>query len=584
MPIKLKTGRTRTAVSTAKKVDKWRASTSEDTSIQERLSAENQQDIVEIRLHELQQRALEQMLRQQFSLVNGQAGTGKTQVFTYAFEHLIERAGFCDLKEHLSIGAAKGELVPAIACIAFQNKVVRNFASRLPEEYRKNCMTAHKFLGYFPEYYDVEGGDQKWIFEPRYTAANQHKFKILAIDELGAFPEPLWNNLLEATPDDVQIIAMGDINQLAPVGGRPVLPFAAVEWPTVTLTKIYRQTEGGIIDNAARLLKGETMIPSEDFRMGSGKLSEAIAAKDLDIYRDCVLSSDEATAAKEVALYLMAAMHRGEYDPDVDMVMTYRNEGPLGRIPLNNTIRFFANGQFSPDPEKKKRTPMNIQLGDKMLSYSVGDRVVSISGLGSIDGMPSGTAGIVTSIEPNPQFDSGALSEDQANELASMFNDDDDEEREVRELSTFTDSYDDDEEVALQRQSSHILHVYCPDIDKHAKISTRSQFAALALNWCGTVHRNQGLQHRRVFIIAHSNDMQYLTREWGYTAITRAEEVCTILHRPRAIEALTQKRFYKGETAYEKAVNYVNSQEAKEAMWLPEPQSIMEELAEFDDR
>lgn len=580
MPIASKargTGRTREAVASAKKVEKWRESTSYDTGILDSLKGEAAEEAKEVRLHELQERALKQMKTEQYCLVTGQAGTGKTEVFTQAFPTLIERAGLVDIREHLSIGANKGELVPAIACIAFQNKVVRNFASRLDEEYRKNCMTAHKFLGYAPEYYDMEEADGvKMIFEPRYTAAYQHKWKILAIDELGAFPEPLWQNLLAATPPDVQIIAMGDINQLAPVGGRPVLPFAAIEWPTTTLTHIYRQTEGGVIDNAARVLKGEPLIPSEDFRMGSGEIGEAIKNKNLDMKRDCILDADEEIAAKQVALYLMAAMHRKEYNPDTDMVMTYRNEGPLGRIPLNNTIRFFANGQFSPDPEKAKRTPMNIQLGDKMLSYSVGDRVVSISGLGTIDGMPSGTAGIVTKIEPNPEFIGGRMSDEAADELASLFTEAD-SEREVHKLAAYEPDERDEDEITLQKQSSHVLHIYCPDTDTHATVKRRGEFAALALNWAGTVHRNQGLQHRRVFIIVHSAHMAQYTREWLYTGITRTEEVCTLLYRPMAIEAALAKQFYTGNTAYEKAYNYVNSQKSKEALWLPEPQSLMAE-------
>lgn len=567
------TGKTRDVISAGKQVEKWRAAERVDDTIEERLSADHMTARGAIRLHELQQRGINLTNTQQFCLINGQAGTGKTEVVSRAFKELVARAGFCDLKEHLSIGRNSGTVVPAIACLAFQNKVVRNFYGRLDEDFWPNCMTIHKFLGYAPEYEDVEEGGQKFIFEPRYTASNQHKFKVLIIDELGTVPEPLWDNLLAATPADVQIIGMGDINQLAPIGGRPVLPFAAVNWPTVTLTHIYRQSEGGIIDNAARLLKGEPLIPSHDFRMGPGSIADAIKNKDLDLHRDCVLSSDEDTAGKEVSLYLMAAMHRGEYDPDVDMVMTYRNDGSLGRIPLNDNIRFFANGRFSPDPEKAKRKPMNIQIGKDMMSYSVGDRVVSISGMGTIDGMPSGTAGIVTAIQPNEEFDSGGMTDDQAAELAAMF---DGDLSAGSSLNFFDEDYDEDvEDVTLQRQSSHILRVYCPDIDKHVRIKTRGEFSALALNWAGTVHRNQGLQHRRVFMIVHSAHMQWYTREWGYTGITRAEETCTLLYRPVAVEAMRAKRFYTGETAHDKAVNYLAAQKkGVEDMWMPEPKLL----------
>lgn len=576
MPLgkRVATGRTREVLSTGRKVEAWREAERVDDTIEERLSAGEADERKVIRLHQLQIRGQEQMETEQYSLVNGQAGTGKTEIFCRALPKLAEQAGFVDIKAHLSIGRDHGEPVPAIACLAFQNKVVRNFAGRLEEEYWPCCMTIHKFLGYAPEYEDMEEGGQKFVFEPRYTAANQHKFKVLAIDEIGTVPEYLWENLLAATPHDVRIIAMGDINQLAPIGGRPVLPFAAVRWPTTTLTKIYRQTEGGIIDNAARLLKGEPLIPSPDFRMGSGSITEARMNKDLDLHRDCVLSPDDAIAAQEVALYLMAAMHRGEYDPDVDMVMTFTNDDALGRIPLNESIRFFANGRFSPDPEKKKRKPMNIQLGSDMLSYSVGDRVVSISGMGSIDGMPSGTSGIVTAITPNDQFETGGLSSDQIDELAAMF------EGDITmgtEKDFFSSDYDEDaEDIALQKQSSHILRIFCPDINKHVQVKTRGEFNALALNWAGTVHRNQGLQHRRVFLVVHSAHMQWYTREWGYTGITRAEETCTLLYRPRAVEAMRSKRFYTGETAHEKAVNYLASQKkGLKEMWMPEPRKLL---------
>lgn len=74
----------------------------------------------------------------------------------------------------------------------------------------------------------------------------------------------LAHQLLKALHEDVQVVFVGDQDQLPPVGPGQVLKdlLASKQLPTVELTDVYRQAEGSTIIELAHQIKKGT-IPKE---------------------------------------------------------------------------------------------------------------------------------------------------------------------------------------------------------------------------------------------------------------------------------------------------------------------------------
>ena len=73
--------------------------------------------------------------------------------------------------------------------------------------------------------------------------------KILIVDETSMLDIWLANQLFKALPDNIQVILVGDEDQLPSVGPGQVLKdlLRSEVVPTVRLTDIYRQAEGSSI-------------------------------------------------------------------------------------------------------------------------------------------------------------------------------------------------------------------------------------------------------------------------------------------------------------------------------------------------
>ena len=546
---KLQAGRTRELESIAGKLEKKNEEAAKkDLLLAAKVSQAGQETLetqATATLDESQLRAKQKMLRNKYFVLEGPAGSGKTHIAIDVFPELALQVPGWDAHAHFTLDGdvettndtEPGKLCAGIVCLAWQAKVATNLRNRLPEHLRgAHAATIHNFLKFAPEFMD-EGGSRQFV--PRYDAFRKHSCPILLIDEIGTVSEHLLRQLRAASPDGTRIIVMGDINQLPPVAGRPVFPYMMEKWPTETLSVIHRQRgDSSIIPNSQRILQGKRPITGPDFILNE----------------DTLLPNDQKNGAKALGKYLMRAMLRGDYDPDVDMVMTHGNHDNLGKDHINKMIKAFANGRFSPDPERRARENRPVRVGNTVMEFAKGDRVVSIGGSdGRIEAMPTGTSGVVTAIRDNPKYEKP---DDADMDMDELFG-----EESTAGLDIDTDSLDInmDEETAPRgpRQASKILDITCPDLGIELSISTAAEFKAITHNWAGTVHRNQGLQHPRVFIVVHACAQQFLNREWLYTAVTRAQKQVTILWTDFALESALQRQHYQGSTPMDKAMTFI---------------------------
>jgi hypothetical protein len=113
-------------------------------------------------------------------------------------------------------------------------------------------------------------------------------------------------------------------------------------------------------------------------------------------------------------------------------------------------------------------------------------------------------------------------------------------------------SADDDEEGRV-KEASHIIKVKIVDSGQEVELKTASAINSLILSYSLTVHKSQGSEWRKVFLLMHQSHNTMIQRELLYTACTRAKEMLYVICEPDSfMKGITGQRI-RGNTLKEKA-------------------------------
>lgn len=509
---------------------------------------------------EYQLAALTGLRTQKYACLIGAAGTGKTTVTKQIVKELEEFVPTIDLN-NAKLGSQqskKPEYNVAICFCAFTGRAVQQMKRPLPKAYHPLCNTIHSTLGYAPTfetYFDEKTNDykDKMVFKPTFTRFNKLPFKICIVDEAGMVPIKLWNELIEALLEECKVILIGDINQLPPVQGRSVLGFAMLKWPTYTLEHIHRQAaDNPIIANAHKILQG--FFPQKDLK------------------KFAILTlPDGSIAAQNKTLGIVQQLHQRDlFDPFLDALIVPQNTENLGQIALNEKLVHY----FNPLKEENgvminKRTI--ITAGYVHVHFAVNDKVMLLQNDRQRE-LTNGMIGRVIAINANGMYDGNRSDHSQVKfdgeidtDLSSL---NDTESSDNQEL----DNTKDDES---QRQASHVMTVLFGEGESTSEVpfSTAGQFRTVTLAYAFTCHKSQGGEYRNVVIVVHASNIRMLTREWLYTAVTRARERVILLSNDRGLAQSIHVQRIKGRTVKEKAQQFLDLQDKKETRLpeLPEP-------------
>lgn len=245
-----------------------------------------------------------------------------------------------------------------VLVVSFTNKAVNNLANALPTHYdpttrrdataatsksynlTHNCRTIHKVLMFAPEEssrLDLESGEDiiVKVYRPQRDATRKLPPEITTciLEESSMIEIGLAVQLFSALPDGCQIIMLGDLNQLQPVGGYPILGAGVITFPVVQLTHIYRHG-GPVQDFAHQVRKGETAyLPFKS----SGHLTSTEESSVLvTTYADSETSPE--FASSYVHKLLTSMYSRGAYTPGVDAVLMYQRPGPVGLHAMSDAM------------------------------------------------------------------------------------------------------------------------------------------------------------------------------------------------------------------------------------------------------
>lgn len=295
------------------------------------LALGNLEERLKVQYAPSQKEAIQTALMSPMLILTGGPGTGKTTVIKGIVELYAELHG-CSLdpKDYKD-----DEPFPFILAAP-----TGRAAKRMTESTGLPAVTIHRLLGWN----GVEGFSR--------DEDDPLEGKILIVDETSMLDIWLANQLFKALPANIQVIIVGDEDQLPSVGPGQVLKdlLESGRIPTVRLTDIYRQEEGSsIIDLAHRIKSGELpediLQPQKDrsfIRCSTGQIGEVVEKVALNAKKKGYSSKD---------IQVLAPMYKG----------------PAGIDKLNEIVQEIFNPNEDGSRKELKFGEVKYRIGDKVL-------------------------------------------------------------------------------------------------------------------------------------------------------------------------------------------------------------------------
>jgi exodeoxyribonuclease V alpha subunit len=296
------------------------------------LSLGNLEERVKVQYAPTQKDAIQQALMSPMLLLTGGPGTGKTTVIKGIVELYADLHG-CSLEPK---DYKKEEPFP-ILLVAPTGRA----AKRMSEATGMPAVTIHRLLKW-------NGADG---FE--HDEDNPIAGKLLIVDEVSMVDLWIANQLFKALPEKIQVIMVGDEDQLPSVGPGQVLRdlLASKIIPTVQLTDIYRQAEGSSIIELAHDIK-------------QGKLPQNITSPTSD---RSFIQCTQAQMKEVIGKVIKSAINKGYTARDIQ-ILAPMYKGPAGIDQLNKLLQELFNPKT---PGKREMT-----FGDTI--YRNGDKVLQL--------------------------------------------------------------------------------------------------------------------------------------------------------------------------------------------------------------
>lgn len=539
-------------------------------------AANSFQPTIGVSLNEKQTEAVELAMRgKSFNLI-GAAGTGKTTTTREIIGQLARLSHITPIQKstkHLSTGA------PGIVIISFTNKAVNNIKKFLPAELQKHCLTYHKLLEYAPvQYLDEPNnpfGKKTMRFEPTYNEEeNLPHISCVIVEEssmVSAMKGDIHDNLLKALPNpkDTQFIFLGDLNQLPPIFGPSILGFKLLDLPTVELTHVYRQAlESPIITLAHKIREGRGFSMLGKLTLGEDQLVDDRGEHGKVTVKPWKKRIEPGPACKVLLHnFLIPLVTQDGYDFTENVILCPFNKS-FGTIELNKTIA---------DALGKKRNAevFEVVARGNRTYWAVGDRVL-------VDRREA----VILRIEPTPGY-AGAIPEPASKTLDRWGRDSQAQQHAgsvdkaiklAAAIETLESMRLGDDAEERKNAASHTITVEFVDSGTTESLSSAGDINSMLFSYVLTVHKSQGSEWKRVFILLHYSHNTMLTRELLYTAVTRAKHELFIICEP------DRKEIYNSITRASKSPEIQGVTLAEKALYFQNKKKTMKSLESAESR
>lgn len=294
------------------------------------LSLGNLEERLKVQYAPTQKDAIQKALMSPMLLLTGGPGTGKTTVIKGIVELYSDLHG-CSLDPS---DYKKEEPFP-ILLVAPTGRA----AKRMSEATGLSAVTIHRLLKW-------NGADG---FE--HDENNPISGKLLIVDEVSMVDIWIANQLFKALPENIQVVMVGDEDQLPSVGPGQVLRdlLASSTIPTVRLTDIYRQAEGSSIIELAHEIK-------------KGNLPQNITKPTSD---RSFIQCSQSQMKEVIEKVIKSAINKGYSARDIQ-ILAPMYKGPAGIDQLNKLLQELFNPK-TPGKREMKFGEVIYRNGDKIL-------------------------------------------------------------------------------------------------------------------------------------------------------------------------------------------------------------------------
>lgn len=482
----------------------------------------------------------------------GAAGTGKTTCTKAGLRALIQSGKVPvytnDGHKHLQ-NATHGIII-----CAFTRRAVANIKKGMPSDLQASCLTVHAALEYAPEYYEIQDpitGDYKTTmrFSP---TRNKHRpldetIQYCILEESSMLGVELFEQLKEALHPSCKFVFLGDIQQLPPVFGSAILGYKMLELPVIQLTEVYRQAlDSPIISLAHRILSGTEMHLAE-----MQEWNEKHKTKGLTFHPIQKKTHPEHLLPK-IAAFFKKQIADGLFDIEQDVILTPFNKA-LGTLEINKEIADFLT-------KKRKAPTYEIIAGFHKLYFAVGDKVLHEKEDAEIiainrNGLYFGNK--------NPRKESLTLDRwgfdlEKGSDLEGLEEDDFATGMSVDQIDNMLSlmSASEEDQKERKQEASHCITIRMLADGEEITLSKSSEIHALLLGYCLTVHKSQGSEFRKVYLLLHHSHNNMIARELIYTAVTRAKQELYIICEKDTFARGISKQKVPGDTIAEKAEHF----------------------------
>jgi exodeoxyribonuclease V alpha subunit len=377
-----------------------------------------------------QRKGIQTALMSPMLLLTGGPGTGKTTVIKGIVELYAELHG-CSLNP----GDYKKDEAFPVLLVAPTGRA----AKRMSEATGLPAVTIHRLL----KWNGQEGFD--------HNEENPIDGKLLIVDEVSMVDLWLAHQLFKSLPANLQVILVGDEDQLPSVGPGQVLKdlLSSEVVPTVRLTDVYRQAEGSSIIDLAHEIK-------------KGKLPEDLSRQQGD--RSFIRCQGQ-HITNVVQQVCGNALKKGYTAKDIQ-VLAPMYKGPAGIDKLNEVLQEL----FNPASEQRRE----LKHGD--ITYRVGDKVLQLVN----------------------QPDSNVFNGDMGEIVSVFFAKENTEKQDMLVIS-----YEGNEVTYTKQDFNQITHAYCCSIHK----SQGSEFPIVVLPIIKSYYR---MLRRNLLYTAVTRSKQFL--------------------------------------------------------------------------
>jgi RecD/TraA family predicted helicase len=389
-------------------------------------------------------------------------------------------------------GTGKTKLLSAVTKL-FRNAGMRleqcalsgRASSKMSEVTKLPGKTIHRLLNYLPD-------EERFL----YNADNWIPTDVIILDETSMVGGELFLQLIEAIPTGARFIMVGDHHQLEAIGLANVFKDCLSSGgyiPSSVLTKIHRQAaKSGIITESIRASNGERML-KDDF-IGEETRGEL---QDFKI----ISSLDPSFTQRNILQEYRRLLAEGIDPNDIQIIVSQRTRGMISCRALNEAVQEIVNPGVGPGDIKVPYVDNGVRY---FVTYKKGDKIII-------------TKNNYHAKRPNQAKKKG-------------------------DVQIFNGNVGYIEEINSEYMVVKLTEQGLVQID-------RADWGDVSLAYAITCHKKQGDQVPYAIVGLDTSSYAMFSKEWVYTAITRASKYCAFVTTPLSINrAVKISRVKKKQT------------------------------------